>query len=137
MRTIMKKSLVIVIAIIIAMLLGACGNSDPLVGRWEMTDMSGWGLGSQGREMRDELVTGRTSLVYRFYQNNTSSVTLTTRAGSEVFWSNWSRSNGIVSIWTENSSDSYFYNILGSELTLTHAGMGERTITLHFTRIGN
>jgi len=96
-----------------------------------MTDMSGWGLGSDGREAREELLSGDIAFEYRFFQDGRVSVTITSELDSEVSWGDWSSENGIVRI----SGVDYFYDIVNSQLTLTHSTWGRHDINMHFQRV--
>ena len=114
-------------------LLSSCagGQNDDIVERWKMTDISGWGVESEGRELREGLISGELSLEYRFFRDGRVSVTVVDRFGTDVSWSDWSTENGIMRV----TDVDYYYHIEGSQLTLTYSTLGRHDTNFHFQRI--
>ena len=118
---------------VLTILLSSCTGrqNDSLIGRWKMTDMSGRGLGSEGREVREEIVSGEVSVEYNFFRDGRVSVTVTDRFGTNVHWNDWSRADGII--WVADVN--YYYHLEASQLTLTRSMWGQHDVNWHFQRL--
>jgi len=117
----MKKWVTVVLMLVIVLTLIACGNSNQssLIGRWEMTNIS-----------------GEFAVEYRFLRDNRVSLTVADRVDSYVLWGNWNSSNGTVTIEMDDGQvDNFIYRISGSELTLTIRGVLSYDRNYRFQRV--